>query len=195
MTQHDAHDLRTPKDLAIEYAHYLAGDAEDALASLLNWQALKEAAEHADGDGPDASNRAAVDEATERLSESIQGLREGIHEFRKRAQRAAVANDAAASWQPMEAGGLAAVRAAEGDLWLTVRDRGGNVRVEKGRYGWRQGWAPDGFNIEGGGRVGVDAVVAFMPFITPAPASLVCESMACTAGEAAPARLPSRPHA
>ncbi|WP_088158134.1 hypothetical protein [Achromobacter xylosoxidans] len=85
---------RTPTDYALEFAEYLARDAEYAMACLNASQRANEALldlteEVASSDAYQAAEEAAA-EADEAFTEAITGLRSAAFEFRKRRDRAAL---------------------------------------------------------------------------------------------------------
>lgn len=73
---------RTPQDYAIEHAEYMANDAERLLEAVND---LAKAEQEFD-DGQ--ANQSDVDAARETVTEAQRSLRNGIHEFRKRRERA-----------------------------------------------------------------------------------------------------------
>lgn len=83
----DAPSERTPQDYAIEHAEYMAVSGEFLIAAINDFgKALQEV-----DDG--TANPSDVDAARETLSEGISGLLSGIYEFRKRRDRAAIAQE------------------------------------------------------------------------------------------------------
>lgn len=81
---------RTAKDSAIEHAEYMAQDAERLLSAINTLNAQR------DEDGT-AFDEAELAQAEEAVSEAFRAMRRGIHEFRKRRDRALRAQAAPAA--------------------------------------------------------------------------------------------------
>jgi hypothetical protein len=80
-------DERSPTAFALEFAEYMAKDAERLLEAAAAMFDAQEAYLSADGDEEERRDAMCLAEST--YDEHVRGLRNGIYEFRKRAARAA----------------------------------------------------------------------------------------------------------
>lgn len=76
---------RTPTDYALEFAEYMAKGAEQLIEAVNALAMAEQARDEGDGDELDAK----VDEARQDCTEFLTGLRNDIHQFRTRRDRAA----------------------------------------------------------------------------------------------------------
>lgn len=99
-SQQPGQDERKPADFAIEHGEYLARRAEtmiERVNALAEAELRREESDDDDGD---------VDDARGEVTEAMRSLRNGVYEFRKRAERAKAARlsapQAAGQWMPIE---------------------------------------------------------------------------------------------
>jgi hypothetical protein len=92
-------DTRSPEDYALEHGQHLAAGAE-ALLAAINEEARARAEIEDSVNGPTEAQSAALQAATDACAESATGVRNDLHEFRKRHQRAQEARQAALATLP-----------------------------------------------------------------------------------------------
>lgn len=115
---------RTSTDFAIEFAEYLAKGAEQFIEAVNALAMAEEALENDAGEGLEAK----VSEAREVCTEHLAGLRNDIHQFRSRRDRAAREKQEILGRQQAEVPQLVAVAGATPGTWFVrKRERDGEL--------------------------------------------------------------------